>query len=121
LVKLLTGGLGSTIIYVVGAMLSTGLVVGGIYLHWKNEIVENALEKWNRTQTEQIRKDREILTKQQEEIQAAIERIQNDLARQNEALEKKIESINDFLLAPEIQKQDRPASEILKETIRRLK
>jgi hypothetical protein len=107
-------------LYIVGAILSI-VVIAGIYFHWKSTIEQEALRKFNQKQLEQtiadqqeFRRQMQIILKNQEEI---IKKNEED----KKEFETKMNSIRDYLESEEVKKLDRPASSVLKETIKRLK
>lgn len=104
------------IIAVVGFALLTG-----IYYSWRKGIERQALLEFNQRQLEQTLKDQEEFRRKMKEIQQS----QEDLIRKNEedkkAFESQIENVRGYIDSEEVKKIDRPASPILKETIRKLR
>jgi hypothetical protein len=110
-------GLSKIAIYLIIALFSMGAVTTTYYV-WKRNIQHQALLEFNKAQMEQTAKDQAEYARQQQEIanqQAAAARA---LATQNEELNRRMGSIDRFLTTS--QAQDRPASDILKQTIDRL-
>lgn len=108
------------ILYAVGALVLLGIVTG-VYFNWKGSIRDKALEDFNKKQVEQVMKDSEelrikmskVVKDQQDIIKSKDDQIKN--------LESKISEIEDYLDSADVKKADRPASEILKNTVRKLK
>lgn len=119
LVSLFTGPLGKIATYALIALIATGALTG-IYLNWKSTIRQEALAEYNKNQLEQVIKDRERMVEQLNQLGEAQKTIVLQLAKQQDDLATKLSKIDDFLSSPEAQKGDRPSSEVLKETIRRL-
>lgn len=106
-------------IYAIGALLATG-VIFGIYYTWKSNIEHTALLEYNQKQLEQAIKDQQELQRKVqllEGIQAAIIKQTED---DRKAYEEKMKSIDDYLVSLEVRKSDRPASDVLKNTIKQL-
>lgn len=104
-------------IYVFIAIASIGAITTTYYV-WKRSIEHAALLEFNRQQMEQTAKDQAEFIRKQQEIsdqQAAATRA---LIEQNNTLNRKMSGIDNFLTSS--QSQDKPSSEILKQTIERL-
>ena len=107
-------------IYIFGALFLFG-TLSGIYYSWRSGIEREALLEYNQKQLEQaIHDQREFKAKMQkiEEDQAAIIKRTED---EKKVFEAKINQANDYLNTEAAKKADRPASEILKQTVNKLK
>lgn len=106
-------------IYAIGALLAAGIIFS-IYYSWKSNIERTALLEYNQKQLEQAIKDQtELKRKIQllEGIQIAIIKQTEDDRKQ---YEEKMKSVDDYLQSLEAKKADRPASDVLKETVKQL-
>ena len=108
------------VIYIVGFLIVAALIVGG-YFYWKHNVTENAQMQFNNQQLQQkIKEDEDfiaqskILTEQQN---AAIA----DLTQKNNDLNSKLKDLDDYLNSPQASKDDRDSSEVLKQTIDKLR
>jgi len=97
-----------------------GSLCTGYYI-WRKNIEREALLVYNELQLEQSIKDKEIMQKQLEEINNKQKEIvaANELEKQ--AFKDKIDYINAGLNTKEVTTADKPASDILKKTINKLK
>lgn len=114
-----SSGLEKIGIYAIGALLATGIVFS-IYYSWKSNIERTALLEYNQKQLEQSLKDQQELKRKVqllEGVQAAIIR-QTDEDRK--LYEDKMKSVDDYLQSLDAKKADRPASSVLKETVKQL-
>lgn len=111
-------GLSKITLYLLIAVFSVGGITTTYYV-WKRNIQHQALLEFNQRQMEQNAKDQaEFVRKQQEiaEQQAAAAR---QLQQQNEELNRRMSGIDRYLSSSSA--QDRPSSEVLKQTIDRLR
>jgi hypothetical protein len=106
------GVIGLTVTLLLGAW-------GWLKLHDAG-IRREALANFNKQQLELVAKEQEEFNRQSRILQETQLRIMQDLAKKIEETEKKMAEIDQFLESPETRKEDRPASNILKETLRRL-
>lgn len=105
-------------IYLFIAVLSLGALTTTYYV-WKHNVRQQALLEFNMRQAEQTAKDQAEFARQQQEIAAQQAAAARALVDQNDALGRRMNSIDRFLTSS--QAQDRPASNVLKETIERLR
>lgn len=119
ILALLEGPFGKLIMYAIGALVAI-CVVFGVYFGWKHKVQQEELMQFNAKQAAQTAKDNEKFTAQQKVIEDKVSTIESDLKTKNEALQKNLDSINIYLANPATKQQNRPASPIIKETIRRL-
>lgn len=105
---------------IIGAVLLFS-VLSGIYYSWRKGIEREALLEYNQKQLEQHQKDQEEFRKRMEEIA----RQQEEIAKKNDEEKKifgdKMKAASDYLDSTDVKKNDREASPILKETVRKLK
>jgi uncharacterized protein HemX len=114
-ISFLSGPLGKVVGY---AALALG--IWGAYELWEYKTEQRALSEFNRKQLEQVLKDKEKYIRQLEETRKIVEDVTRQVREANEQLEKTTKTVEDFLNSPEAIKQDKPASPLLKETIRKL-
>ena len=107
-------------IIIIGSIILLG-TLSGIYYSWRKGIERAALDEYNQKQLEQYIKDQEEFRKKMEDIKTE----QDELRKKNEEDKKefdvKIDKARDYVNSEEAKKSDRPASVILKETIKKLK
>jgi len=105
---------------IIGAVLLFS-VLSGLYYTWRKGIEREALLEYNQKQLEQHQKDQENFRRRMEEIAKQ----QEEIAKKNDEEKKifgdKMRAAADYLESEDAKKDDRPASPILKETVRKLK
>jgi 2',3'-cyclic-nucleotide 2'-phosphodiesterase (5'-nucleotidase family) len=116
ILSLLSGPLGKIVGYA-----ALALAAWGAYELWEYKTEQKALTEFNRRQVEQVLKDKELLLEQLKKNQELTELMQKQLRETNEQLDQKIKVVEDFLNSEEAIKQDRPASPLLKDTIKKLR
>jgi uncharacterized protein HemX len=112
-------GLDKIGLYAIGALLAAG-VIFGIYYSWKSNIEQRALLEYNQKQLEQSLKDAENLKKKLGDIEKQQAAIIKQTEDDRKAYEEKMKSVDDYLVSLEVRKSDRPASDVLKNTIKQL-
>jgi len=83
-------------------------------------IRNEAISSFNKQQLEIVAREQEEFARQSRILQETQIRIMQELSKKIEETEKKIADIDQFLESPETRKDDRPASNVLKETLKRL-
>jgi len=111
-------GLNKITLYIAGAVFLFGAATTTYYV-WKRNIQHQALLEFNQKQMEQNAKDQAEFIRQQQEIANQQAEAARRLAQQNEELNRRMGGIDRFLNSS--QAQDRPASDVLKQTIDRLR
>jgi uncharacterized protein HemX len=98
--------------------IAAAIALSGIYYYWKNSIEQEALMEYNQKQLEQSIED-------QKKLKAALDEIQQkqaDIIKQTEedkkAFDQKLSVVDTSI---DNSKQDRPSSDILKNTVKQLK
>ena len=104
---------------IVGIMLFGALT--GIYYSWRKGIEREALLEYNQQQLEQNVKDQEALRQQLEEMDNKQKEIEAENLAAKKAFKDKIESINNDLNSKETVANDKSSSQILKDTVNKLK
>jgi uncharacterized protein YoxC len=100
--------------------LAVLVAVVGLYFSWKKAIEAQATLKYNQKQLEQIQKDQQDFLKKMQEIADIQNNLVEDLKKSNAVVEKKTADIITYLNSDAAKKSNRPASELLKQTIRDL-
>lgn len=95
--------------------------VTGIYFVWKHNVEQQALLYFNQQQLEQTVRDQEEFRQRQETIEEQQRQSARDLANENRRLRTRVQVIQDILNSPETSASDRPASNILKQTVEQLR
>jgi len=107
-------------IYAVIAVVVFGALTG-TYYSWRKSIERQALLEFNQKQLEQTMADQAEFRRKMQEIAEKQEAILKKNDEDRRAFEDKIKGAQTFIESEEARKSDRPASELLKETIKRLK
>jgi uncharacterized protein YoxC len=107
------------IVYVAIALIATA-IISTYVLMWKANIRKQALLEFNNKQLEQTIRDQEKFISDMRKITEQQRSILAETQKKNEELAKQVAGIEDYLSSEQTRKDDRPASTILKETIRRL-
>lgn len=108
--------------YLTKILIGIALLVAvvGLYFSWKKTIEVQATLKYNQKQLEQIQKDQQNFLKKMQEIADIQNNLVEDLKKSNAVVEKKTADIITYLNSDAAKKSNRPASELLKQTIRDL-
>jgi hypothetical protein len=93
----------------------------GIYFFWKHNIEQQALIEYNQRQLEQVMQDQQKFQQKMQEVESKQHAIENDLATQNEQVNKTLSTVNEYLDSKDAKTQDKPASDILKKTVDELR
>lgn len=91
------------------------------YYSWRKSIERQALLEFNQKQLEQTVTDQAEFRRKMQEIADKQEEIIKKNAEDRRAFEDKINAAQSFIESDEARKSDRPSSELLKETVKRLK
>ena len=101
--------------------VAAAVALVGIYFFWKHNVEQQALMEYNQKQLEQSIEDQ----KKMREALDDIGKKQAEIIRQSEedkkAYEQRLSVVNDYLDSKEVRVSDRPASDILKNTVKQLK
>jgi hypothetical protein len=89
----------------------------GIYYAWKRDIERQALMDFNQKQMEQSLKDQQDFLEKQEKISKVQQEAARDLLEENQKISRKLESVSTYLGSTDAKRNDRPASDILKNTV----
>lgn len=93
------------------------VLVFGVYHNWKAKVGLQATEQYRIEQVNQANAEREKAQKSLKVLEQEKENIEKALEEKKTEFEKKINDIQNLIN----NSKDRPSSEVLKETIRRLK
>lgn len=107
------------VVYVFIAITLTATVFGAYYA-WKRDIERQALLEFNQKQMEQSLKDQQEFMKKQEKISRAQQEAARELVEENQKISRKLGSVTSYLGSADAKKNDRPASDVLKNTIEQL-
>jgi predicted Holliday junction resolvase-like endonuclease len=111
-----------TRIYIYGIIVIVVFgVLTGTYYSWRKSIERQALLEFNQKQLEQTLADQAEFRRKMQEIAEKQEEIIKRNAEDRKAFEDKINAAQSFIESEEARKNDRPASDLLKETVKRLK
>jgi Tfp pilus assembly protein PilE len=106
--------------YAIIAVVVLGTLTG-TYYSWRKSIERQALLEYNQKQLEQNMADQAEFRRKMQEIAEKQEEIVKKNAEDRKAFEDKISNAQTYIDSEEVRKSDRPASNILKETVKRLK
>ena len=113
-------GLGKLGLYLVIALVISG-ALGGIYISWKRGIEHQAFLELNQRQMEQTIREQEQFTRQQQAIAERQRAIAQEMAQRNQTLQRRVDQTNRIINSPQSAANDRPASDVLKQTIDQLR
>jgi len=106
-------------LYIAAGIIGFG-VLSGLYYKWRKDIEREALYEYNQKQIEQNQKDQERLRQQLEDIAKKQKEVEEANAADKKEFKDKMNSIvGDVVESKDV--VDRPASEVLKKTVNRLK
>lgn len=107
-------------IIIIGGILLLS-AMSGVYYTWRKGIQREALLEYNQKQLEQHQKDQEDFRQKIAVISRQQEEIMSKNSEDKKIFNNKIRAAEDYLNSSETRINDRPASETLKETVRKLK
>ena len=90
------------------------------YFWWESRVEDRAMLRFNQSQMEQLLKDQQELSKKLTDIRQLQDQIIENEKQFKQNLDKKLSGITNFLSSDEAKRMDRPASEILKRTLKEL-
>jgi len=111
---------GSLQLYIVGGLFLFGVLTAGYY-SWRQGIEHQALLEYNQHQIEQNIKDQEAMKQQLLDIDTKQKEVQAANDADKKALKDKLEAINTDLNSKETAAAEKPASDVLKKTVNKLK
>jgi len=101
--------------------IAAAVALIGVYYYWKNSIEQEALMEYNQRQLQQVIEDQKAFQQKMQEVETKQKTIESDLAAQNEQVNKTLSTVTEYLDSKDAKKQDKPASDIFKNTIKELK
>jgi hypothetical protein len=107
-------------LYIVIGVFLFGVLTAGYY-SWRRGIEREALLEYNQHQLEQNVKDQEAMKQQLEDIATKQKEVEAANDADKKALKDKLEAISADLNTKETLATDRPASNVLKKTVNKLK
>jgi uncharacterized coiled-coil protein SlyX len=112
-------GLNKYVIYAVGAVVAALIILGYVAM-WKASIKREALLQFNNEQLEQTLKEQSQTMENLKAVNTNQKLIIEQMNSKNEELSDKLKSVEDYLDSEETRKNNRPASVILKHTVKEL-
>jgi uncharacterized protein HemX len=109
-------GIGKYASYAIVALTVLSILTGGYFL-WKHNVEQAARMQYNVEQLEAAVREQQEVARRQQELQTQQRALTSRLLEENRKNSERSRSINEFL---NTQQTDRPASDILRETIERL-
>lgn len=119
IISFLMSPLGRIVGMGLGALMLLGTLAGIYKLH-NDSIRREALALYNLNQMEQIIKDQSEFISKMYELSELQKSTLTNLRTQNDTLNRKLGTIDDYLLSKEAAAADKTSSEILKNTVRQL-
>jgi hypothetical protein len=110
-------GLGKLGLYLAIALVISG-AIGGIYISWKRGIEHQAFLELNQRQLEQTVREQEQFTREQQAIAERQRALVQDMTQRNQTLQRRVDQTNRIINSAA---GDRPASDVLKQTIDQLR
>jgi len=107
-------------LYIFIGIFAFGALSAGYY-SWRRGIEREALLEYNQKQLEQNVKDQEAIKQQLENINNKQKEVQAANDAEKKLLKDKLDAINTDLNSKETTATDRPASDVLKKTVNKLK
>lgn len=112
-------GFNKYVIY--GIILATAISIFSTFvLMWKSSIRQQALLEANNKQLTQVVEDQQKFIKQMNDVFTLQQMTIDELSKKNDQLSIQLSGIETYLNSDKSIKDNRPSSELLKETIRRL-
>jgi uncharacterized membrane protein len=105
---------------IIGGILLIGLL-SGVYYSWRSSITRQALLEYNQKQLEQTLKDQEEFRLKMQAIQKNQEELIKKNREDKKEFDDKMASARSYLESDEAKKEDRSSSQVLKQTIKKLK
>jgi hypothetical protein len=115
-----TGPLGKIAMYAIGALFAAG-VIWAAWAHYDSIVSSNAKYKAENAQLKQTVKDQADQVRHAEELLELSSKSIDTLEDRVDDINEQYSTLEQYLSSVDAQKADRPASEVLKETIRKLK
>ena len=109
-------GLSKLQLYIVGA-----IALFGLYKVWEHNVEQQALIEYNQRQLEQVIQDQQKFQQKMQAVEEKQKVIENDLAIQNDQVNKTLSTVTEYLDSKAAKKQDKPASDIFKKTVTELR
>lgn len=111
----------------VGKIVGVVLLIGFVYLSFIGylkirdaAVRREALLEFNKKQMELVIKEQQEQKKRWEEFEQRVSKLFTDITKELENTQRSVDNVEAYLNSPEANRDDRPSSEVLKETLRRL-
>lgn len=115
-----SGTIGKVVLWMVGIVSVIGIIFTAKYLY-DSAIEARVLLEYNKQQLEQVVKSQEEYISQLKQLQEIQKQVSDELKQKITEVDQKVDNVNDFIDSTDIEGKDKPSSEILKETVRRLR
>ena len=119
LLQFFSGPFGKITAYIAAGAILIIVIFIAVKTH-DNNIRAEALNAWNKLQLEEIVKNQKETLDKLKKIEELNNTIQSEMIQKNKDIDDKLSSIDLYLNKPSTVKQDRKASNILKDTIKSL-
>jgi len=101
--------------------IAAAVAIIGIYFFWKHSIEQQALMEYNQNQLQQSIEDQRKMREALDDIGKKQAEIIKQSEEDKKVYEQKLGNVTDYLDSKEVKVSDRPASDILKNTVKQLK
>lgn len=115
-----SGTLGKVVLWVAGIVAIAGVIFGAKYLY-DSALEARVLLEYNKKQLEEVVRAQEQYIRKLEELHELQKQVSEELNKRIEEMDEKFDGINEFIDSTDVDGKDKPSSEILKETVRRLR
>lgn len=109
------------IIGIIGAVLVAAFLIFMTVKIHDAGVRRQALAEYNKSQLEQALEEQRQTIQKMVELQELNRKIIEELNRQREENDAKMRAIEEYLTSEDAKRADKPASELLRETVRRLR
>lgn len=117
--NLISGPAGKLLGYIIGGAAILG-VISYLWISYKGNIEENARLKQQNNQLQQTVKEQNKSIEHLQNLQKIQDSVTTELEKKNQQIDDKHRSLESYLNGAEAQKENRPSSNILKQTIKEL-
>ena len=107
-------------VYLIGAGVVIGLITVA-YIQWKDRIQTQALIQYNNTQLQQAIADQQKFAAEQNAINAVQQAAVDDFTKAQQDIQTQLGTVNTFLNSQTTIKEDKSASDVIKQTIDKLR
>lgn len=119
IISFVSSPIGGLVAKILGGFFLVGILLGLYKIH-NDGIRREAVAEQNRRQLEQVVTDQRRFIQQLEAVNNLQLETLGALQRQNDSLNARLRRVTDYLNSPQAQTNNRPSSEVLRNTVRQL-